>query len=93
MLTMLVMATMALAVLTRVAAAEVANAQIFHTCDGPAGCQVRVVDIYEKSDVDAKIAEARGATAPLETRLLELSRRVDAQQRDIDALKKKLDQR
>jgi hypothetical protein len=93
MVKVLVMMTVGLAVLTRVAAAEVAAARIFHSCDDPGGCQVRQADIYEKSDVDAKIGEVRGAVTALEGRLLELSRRVDAQERVIEALKKKLDQR
>jgi hypothetical protein len=93
MVNVLIITTVGLVLLTRVAVAEVANVRIFHSCDEGPSCQVRQVDIYEKSDVDAKVGEGRVALTTLETRLQELSRRVDAQQREIDELRKKLDQR
>jgi hypothetical protein len=90
---MLIMTAAGLALVTRVASAEVSGARIFHSCDGSGGCSVQHMDLYDKSEVDTRLADARGAVAALEARLTELARKVQDQQREIDGLKKKLEGR
>jgi hypothetical protein len=83
-------AAIGVALLSGAASAEVSGVRIFHSCDGASGCSVQQMDLYDKADVDARLAEARGA---VEKQLRELAQRVDAQQREIDQLKKRLEQR
>ena len=86
-------AAIGVALLSGAASAEVSGVRIFHSCDGASGCSVQQMDLYDKADVDARLAEARGAVAGLEKQLRELAQRIEAQQREIDQLKKRLEQR